>query len=327
MKAQMVRWILSGVLIAASFVQAGSPAARVGDVTSHGGTIIGPGCPTVLIGGMPAARIGDMHVCPMLNPGMPPVPHIGGPIALGSLTVMIGGMPAARLGDMAVCNGPPATIVLGCPTVLIGDAGGGGGSAEADSGQTTTVPESENEVKLKSPKLLTPPTVLKSTAVDKQKLSKQISAGLSHMTAGEKIITPEGIVIQSTGKYVRIEAGPSKIYVDPSGGVTIESDQVNIQSSGDLNLSAMNVNISAQMDVNIKGMDINSEADMKNTIKGMDILSEASMKNTIKGTHIQSEASVNNTTKGAYVNSEASAMNALKATGNCTIQGGIVQIN
>lgn len=67
--------------------------------------------------GMPAARIGDMHVCPMVT-GV--VPHVGGPISLGCPTVLIGGMPAARLGDMAVCVGPPDTIVLGSFKVLIG---------------------------------------------------------------------------------------------------------------------------------------------------------------------------------------------------------------
>ncbi len=107
----------------------GKPAARVGDTTMHGGTITGPGAPNVMIGGMPAARVGDMHVCPMLNPGTPPPPHVGGPIQLGSMTVKIGGMQAARQGDMCVCSGPPDSIAMGCPTVMIGDgAGGGGGS-------------------------------------------------------------------------------------------------------------------------------------------------------------------------------------------------------
>jgi uncharacterized Zn-binding protein involved in type VI secretion len=88
----------------------------MGDPTAHGGTIV-LGLPTVLIGGMPAARLGDMHVCPMVT-GV--VPHVGGPISLGSATVLIGGQPAARMGDLAVCTGPPDTIMNGCPTVLIG---------------------------------------------------------------------------------------------------------------------------------------------------------------------------------------------------------------
>jgi len=95
------------------------PAARMGDPTAHGGVIVA-GYPTVLIGGQPAARLGDMHVCPMVTPGLPPIPHVGGPVTLGSATVLIGGQPAARLGDMAVCTGPPDTVASGCPTVLIG---------------------------------------------------------------------------------------------------------------------------------------------------------------------------------------------------------------
>jgi uncharacterized Zn-binding protein involved in type VI secretion len=96
------------------------PAARMGDLTLHGGSII-LGFPTVLIGGQPAARVGDMHVCPMVTPGTPPVPHVGGPITKGSATVLIGGLPAARMGDMATCTGPPDTIAGGFPAVLIGD--------------------------------------------------------------------------------------------------------------------------------------------------------------------------------------------------------------
>ena len=96
------------------------PAARLGDMTAHGGAIT-LGFPQVLIGGMPAARVGDMHACPMVTPGTPPVPHVGGPITMGSVTVLIGGMPAARVGDMATCTGPPDSIIPpGCLTVMIG---------------------------------------------------------------------------------------------------------------------------------------------------------------------------------------------------------------
>lgn len=94
------------------------PAARVGDMhvcpmvtglLPHvGGPLMPPACPTVLIGGMPAARVGDLAVCV----GAPDV------IAKGSATVMIGYMPAARMGDMTVHGG---AIVTGCPTVMIGD--------------------------------------------------------------------------------------------------------------------------------------------------------------------------------------------------------------
>ncbi|WP_089728008.1 PAAR domain-containing protein [Candidatus Thiosymbion oneisti] len=67
----------------------------------------------------PAARVGDPHTCPVVDPG--PKPHVGGLILpAGCPTVLIGGQPAARVGDQATCVGPPDTIVEGEPTVLIG---------------------------------------------------------------------------------------------------------------------------------------------------------------------------------------------------------------
>jgi len=115
----------------------------------------------LLVMGQPAARITDNHVCPMVTPGTPPVPHVGGPIVMGSPNVITGSMPQARVSDTCVCVGPPDTIVkgaftvlvnnmpaarigdmtahggnivIGFPTVLIGDGGGGGGGAGAGSG-------------------------------------------------------------------------------------------------------------------------------------------------------------------------------------------------
>jgi len=102
------------------------PAARLTDmhtcpmvtgVVPHvGGPISAPGCPTVLIGALPAARVGDMAVC------------VGPPdaIAVGSPTVLIGGMMAARMGDQTIHGG---VIVVGCPTVLIGQSGSGTSAA------------------------------------------------------------------------------------------------------------------------------------------------------------------------------------------------------
>ncbi|MCP3993674.1 MAG: type VI secretion protein [bacterium] len=95
----------------------GQPAARVtdlhtcpmvtGTVPHVGGPILPPGCPTVLIAGLPAARMGDMATC------------VGPPdtIAIGSATVLIGGIPAARMGDATAHGG---VITVGAPTVLIG---------------------------------------------------------------------------------------------------------------------------------------------------------------------------------------------------------------
>ena len=69
----------------------------------------------------PAARISDMHTCPMVTPGLPPIPHVGGPVSGPCVpNVLIGMLPAAVLGDMAVCVGPPDVIVKGSATVLIG---------------------------------------------------------------------------------------------------------------------------------------------------------------------------------------------------------------
>ncbi len=77
----------------------------------------------------PAARLTDMHVCPMVTG---PVPHVGGPImGPGAPTVLIGKMPAAVVGDMCVCTGPPDSIVKGSATVLIG------GKPAARIGDTT----------------------------------------------------------------------------------------------------------------------------------------------------------------------------------------------
>ncbi len=77
-----------------------------------------------------AARVGDMHTCPMANPNGNP--HVGGPVMPpGLVTVMIEGMPAATVGNMCTCAGPPDSIVMGSQTVLIG------GKPAARMGDTT----------------------------------------------------------------------------------------------------------------------------------------------------------------------------------------------
>lgn len=69
----------------------------------------------------PAARLTDMHVCPMVTPGVPPIPHVGGPvIGPGVPTVLIGKLPASVMGDMLTCVGPPDSVVKGSATVMIG---------------------------------------------------------------------------------------------------------------------------------------------------------------------------------------------------------------
>ena len=123
--------------------------------------------------GKPGARIGDHHVCPMVDPG--PKPHVGGPVVQGNPTVLVGGMPAATLGDQCVCCGPPdaiaqgeptvmiggkpaatmgsstahgGKIVAGCPTVMIGGSGGGGGGGAT----VTKKPKSKKSEKPKNQK-------------------------------------------------------------------------------------------------------------------------------------------------------------------------------
>ena len=104
------------------------PAARVTDmhtcpmvtglVPHVGGPLLPPGVPTVLIGGLPAWRaLGDFHACPLVT-GV--VPHVGGIVQPGSLTVRINGLPAARAGDLIIEAGPPNAIAAGLPTVNIG---------------------------------------------------------------------------------------------------------------------------------------------------------------------------------------------------------------
>jgi uncharacterized Zn-binding protein involved in type VI secretion len=90
------------------------PAARVSDTTSHPGFVSGPGTPTVLVSGLPAASAGDIHICLM-----PPTagPHPPAPFPVGSTTVVIGGRPALRINDVSSCG---ATILSGAFTVVIG---------------------------------------------------------------------------------------------------------------------------------------------------------------------------------------------------------------
>ena len=120
----------------------------------------------------PAARISDMHTCPMVSPG--PVPHVGGPVIVGQPNVLTCFLPQARIGDQCVCVGPPdvivkgsmtvlvggkpaarlgdttahgGVIVMGAPTVLIGDgANGGGGGGGAGMGMAVPVPFSEPDL-------------------------------------------------------------------------------------------------------------------------------------------------------------------------------------
>src|SRR5271155_3476999 len=105
----------------------GMPACTITSMTAHGGNVV-MGFPTVLIGYMPASRIGDMHVCPMVT-GI--VPHVGVPFVMGSPTVLTGYMPQSRVTDQLTCVGPPDVAVMGVMTVLVGMSGAGGAGGAA----------------------------------------------------------------------------------------------------------------------------------------------------------------------------------------------------
>ncbi len=97
-------------------------AARSTDLASHGTPISSaPGSVTTLVGSLPALRVGpDFHACPMMIPGTPPIPHVGGVPPVGSVTVLINNMPAARMGDSIPEAAEPNVIAMGAPTVMIG---------------------------------------------------------------------------------------------------------------------------------------------------------------------------------------------------------------
>lgn len=101
----------------------GRPAARILDRTVHGG-VVTTGTPRVMIGNKPAARIGDMHTCPMFTG---PVPHVGGPLIFGALNVYSAGPPQSRTMDMCICVGPPDLVALGHIKTHVGMMGAFGG--------------------------------------------------------------------------------------------------------------------------------------------------------------------------------------------------------
>ena len=100
------------------------PTATITKPTMHGPPVLGAGLPTVLIGNMPAWRVGDMHTCPMVNPPPPAAPHVGGPTAPpGCVTVLAGGPPLTSATDQiieaaALVPPTPNIIMMGVPTVL-----------------------------------------------------------------------------------------------------------------------------------------------------------------------------------------------------------------
>lgn len=246
------RFIISIIIMGIYSYALSQPAARLGDLTAHGGSIIG-GDPTVLIGGKPAARLGDMHTCPIVIP--PGIPHSGGPILEGSHSVLIGGKPAARVGDPAQCNGPPDKIQTGCETVLIGLSPSTGSSGETANTDTSSA----------LGKSLQPVPVQAPVALNKNTRNASLP-GQGEITAHDKTIEAPGkIIIQTNGDNIELIAGQSKITLEPSGRILIQGVSLEISAQTDLKLDANNISITANDKVTIKGSRVVTEGAIANS--------------------------------------------------------------
>jgi uncharacterized Zn-binding protein involved in type VI secretion len=221
----------------------GKPAARLGDPTAHGGAITGPGVPTVLIGKMPAATMGDMHVCPMVTPATPPIPHVGGPITLGSTGVFIGKKPAARMGDMAVCVGPPSTVIMGCPTVMIGEAGSGSQAGSAGAAAAAAAASLKGPMKVNP---LVPPERPAAPAEVASAISLVVTDSAGKPLSGVDFLLtdPDGVeqlsATASDGTYHRSGPWPSgKSYQAAFRSVTqTKIDKSELKDGDEANFSA-----------------------------------------------------------------------------------------
>lgn len=176
----------------------------------------------------PAARVTDMHTCPMVSPG--PVPHVGGPILPpGAATVLVAGLPAARVGDMATCVGPPDSIVMGSlgvfaegkPFARVGDPTAHGGVIVAgcltvlvgDIGVTVTLLGSEDYQ-----------AGLQITGSPEfRKATKESLDTIKGTLTGTKILA----TLSSSGKQVIIEE-----FSGTNGTCTRDSDDANLRSDG-----------------------------------------------------------------------------------------------
>lgn len=203
--------------------------------------------------GQPAARVADMHTCPMVTPGLPPIPHVGGPVLpAGAPTVLIGGMPAARMGDMALCVGPPdsiikgafpvpimsnpaarmgdqtahgGVIVFGMPTVWIGLSGTAGnvrvGTAmcnSASSGRTSgTTAQSYNNCGVESSRQVIN-QANSSNITENQLLQSAINQGLAGGTPGSPPVFANG----GTGA-----AGRQSILANAGVASTVQASNLN----------------------------------------------------------------------------------------------------
>jgi uncharacterized Zn-binding protein involved in type VI secretion len=114
--AILLRALLAAAAVLVTTAVQAQPAARVNDLTNHGGVVLPPGSSDVFIEGRPAVRLNDRITCPLFD-GF--VPHVGGPIVTASGNVFINGRPAARAGDTVSEEGTTSRIVGGAGTVFI----------------------------------------------------------------------------------------------------------------------------------------------------------------------------------------------------------------
>jgi uncharacterized Zn-binding protein involved in type VI secretion/histone H3/H4 len=214
----------------------------------------------------PAARIGDMHVCPMVNPG--PVPHVGGPESSGSPDVIVGYMPQGRVGDTLVCvpavdsiamgsptvlvNNRPAArlgdptvhggkLVAGCPTVIIGESGQGATLAAASAAGTPFCEECEKAKAALAKELEEPPPANEAPpdAVAAPPVKTPAEEALAEVYAKGEIAKPEidalsdGVAAQVDGKVAKAPLkGAKRIlekaleYAEKRGSEIVEPEDI-----------------------------------------------------------------------------------------------------
>ncbi len=165
----------------------------------------------------PASRLTDMHTCPQVTPGTPPVPHVGGPIIVPCMpTVLIGGQPAARVTDPAICVGPPDTITRGAASVLIG------GLPAARIADTTVhggaIVVGWPTVEIGDPAVTFPFSVVGTTAQIQQ--IQQALAILYSTPSGKALIAD----MAASGHTVTIQTTTGGSHCSPGGSPGVKSD-------------------------------------------------------------------------------------------------------
>ena len=207
--------------------------------------------------GKPAARIGDMHTCPAVNPG--PVPHVGGPVLSGSYNVITGGSPQGRVTDKCVCVGPPdmivkgsatvqvnglpaarlgdstahgGVIVVGFPTVLIGDAAGaGGGGVSAGAQQNALAEQPQDAWDAPDKACWVPGTYGKAIVIqgnpEFQKMVKADLDAIAKTPSGKKLLAD----LDKSGKTVTIKPTTGGNGLQPASAAALKANGKNGKGS------------------------------------------------------------------------------------------------